>query len=72
MEEGWVYWDDEDLGNSNSYSGAVPTGVYNTNTKIYYCCRTDGRTANAIYLPIDEPFFLFQHKRASECQQVND
>ena len=71
MEEGWVYWDDEDLGNDNSYTGTVPTGDYNSNTKIYYCCRTDGRAGKEIYLPVDAPFYLFQHKRASECQQVS-
>ncbi|CAG2214852.1 unnamed protein product [Mytilus edulis] len=37
---GSIYWDDEDNANANSKWGILPDGVYNRNTKIYYCCST--------------------------------
>jgi len=40
FSQGSLYWDDEDINNSNEKGGVLPDGVYNTNTKIYYCCRS--------------------------------
>lgn len=37
--ESSVYWDDEDSNNANSHHGTLPSGVYDKNTRIYYCCR---------------------------------
>lgn len=34
-----VYWDDEDEQNQNSHGGTLPSGVFDYNTRIYYCCR---------------------------------
>ena len=38
---GYLHWDDEDRRNANKRSGTLPDGVYNRNTKIYFCCRND-------------------------------
>ncbi|XP_033112976.1 uncharacterized protein LOC117113674 [Anneissia japonica] len=68
MTSGWIYWDDEDSKNKNSLSSSVPSGVYDTNTKIDYCCRIDGFAENPIYLPVDSPFYLFPYSH--NCQSV--
>ncbi|XP_072014743.1 uncharacterized protein [Amphiura filiformis] len=69
MTEGSVYWDNEDDDNANSYSGELPDGVYNIDTRIEFCCQTSGYTSNPIYLPMDTSFFLFKFN--NECQQVH-
>ncbi|XP_014668656.1 PREDICTED: uncharacterized protein LOC106809932 [Priapulus caudatus] len=68
LSEGWIYWDDESLGNDNEVAGVVPHGVYDSNTKIWYCCKSDGNTDDPIALPTEKPFYLFKHGDA--CQQV--
>ncbi|XP_071950813.1 uncharacterized protein [Antedon mediterranea] len=68
MAAGYIYWDDEDDDNKNSYSGSLPRGGYGGNTLIYYCCKVDGFAENAIYLPTDSPFYLFPYKNI--CQSV--
>ena len=68
FRSGSVFWDDEDNRNTNSFSGTLPDGVYNRNTKIYYCCRSDGRTSRAISLPTTTPFILYRY--CSSCQRV--
>ena len=70
LDEGNIKWDDENEGNKNSYSGSLPTGTYDSNTKIFYCCRRDGWATNAINLPTDSPFVLFKYDN-SQCQRVN-
>ncbi|XP_066283672.1 uncharacterized protein [Branchiostoma lanceolatum] len=69
FRSGYVYWDDEDRGNDNTVSGYYPDGVYNENTKIYYCCRSDGSIYNSITLPSRRPFYLFRYS-SSGCQRV--
>ena len=66
---GELYWDDEDSGNINSKSGVVPDGSYGRNTRIQYCCRSDGSRSNAIRLPTSNPFILYQHESRG-CQSV--
>ena len=66
---GSVYWDDEDNRNANSFYGTLPDGVYNRNTKIYYCCRSDGSTSRAIRLPTTNNFYLYRY--GSTCQRVS-
>ncbi|XP_071954516.1 uncharacterized protein [Antedon mediterranea] len=68
MDEGSIKWDDEDDNNKNSYDGSVPAGTYGSNTEIKYCCQEDGFSENAIYLPIDHPFYLFPLTK--QCQEV--
>ncbi|XP_041452750.1 uncharacterized protein LOC121405848 [Lytechinus variegatus] len=67
--EGSIYWDDEDDDNENSVSGVRPDGDYNSNTRIYFCCRSDGYTHHPIFLPTDNNFMLFP--LYSSCQLVN-
>ncbi|XP_071478967.1 uncharacterized protein [Diadema antillarum] len=67
--EGSIFWDDEDDQNSNSRRGVLPDGNYDTNTRLEYCCRNDGRPTSAIYLPTRDNFFLFP--RFDHCQEVH-
>ena len=69
FNEGWIYWDDDDKNNANSYAGTLPDGEYGKDTKIFYCCRSDGFAANAIYLPTSSPFVLLQ--RGLQYQYVH-
>ena len=50
--------------------GVLPDGEYTKDTKLFYCCRTDGDKAEPISLPISSPFYLLAYN-SSECQQVN-
>ena len=65
---GSVFWDDEDDSNGNSVQGAMPAGVYNMNTLMYYCCRSDGEASTEINLP-SSTFILYQYRRRG-CQKV--
>ena len=48
---GFVYWDDDTYLNKNNESGTLPDGVYNTDTKIEFCCRTDGNKDKPVVPP---------------------
>ncbi|CAC5419766.1 unnamed protein product [Mytilus coruscus] len=65
---GYIYWDDEDNVNVNSKGGVVPDGVYDRNTKIYYCCRSDGSAYSRINMPANNPFYMYKY--TSRCQHV--
>ena len=69
FSEGSIKWDDEDSENRNLLSGTLPDGTYTHDTIIYFCCRTDGFAPNAIYLPTENPFYLF--KKGDQCQYVH-
>ena len=69
LSEGFIYWDDEDSNNRNSIEGTLPDGIYNHDTKIFFCCRTDGNKSDPIILPVSKPFYLLAYG-SSECQQV--
>ncbi|KAJ7370795.1 hypothetical protein OS493_029785 [Desmophyllum pertusum] len=69
LKSGYITWDDEDWFNKNSKGGVLPDGVYDKNTKLYYCCRTDGNKAEPMQLPTIKPFFLVAYESAA-CQQV--
>ncbi|CAG2214856.1 unnamed protein product [Mytilus edulis] len=66
---GSIYWDDEDHNNANSKNGILPDGTYNRNTRIYYCCRSDGPSYKSIVLPTSKPFYLY-HYTSTLCQRV--
>ncbi|KAL9950254.1 hypothetical protein ACROYT_G042729 [Oculina patagonica] len=66
---GYVYWDDDDYLNANDASGTLPNGEYGGDTKIYFCCKTDGDKTDPIILPSNSPFFLLAYKSA-KCQKV--
>ena len=66
---GHKFWDDEDAFNSNSKQDPVPDGNYGSNTRIQYCCRSDGSTSVGIELPTSQPFILYRY--GGTCQTVN-
>ncbi|XP_052059669.1 uncharacterized protein LOC127700292 [Mytilus californianus] len=66
---GSIYWDDEDHANANSKNGVLPDGTFDRNTRIYFCCRSDGSVYSRIRLPTSEPFYLYQYT-SSICQRV--
>jgi len=49
-------------------TGSLPDGVYNRNTRIYFCCRADGPASLAILLPTAVPFYLLKY--GEHCQKV--
>ena len=69
FRKGKIYWDDEDNNNDNDIMHPVPSGVYNANTKIEFCCRSDGNHNTPIFLPPTEPFTLYQYH--GQCQRVH-
>lgn len=68
FDDGHVQWDDEDNRNGNYFTGTLPEGRYDRNTRIFFCCRNDGHATNAINLPTDKPFVLFKYTH--QCQHV--
>lgn len=70
LTEGYIFFDDENRKNLNKMGGVLPDGEYNEDTKLFYCCRTDGDKLEPISLPISSPFYLLAYNN-SECQQVN-
>ena len=69
LSYGFVYWDDDDTLNMNNKIGTLPDGVYNTDTEIEFCCRTDGNKDKPVVLPTKEPFYLLAYK-FPRCQMV--
>jgi len=73
LKEGWIFWDDENdelIDAKSLYEGYIPTGIYEKDTLIYTCCRTDGDKKVPISLPLSRPFYLLAFG-SSECQKVN-
>ncbi|WAR03074.1 hypothetical protein MAR_009632 [Mya arenaria] len=68
FQSGFIQWNNEDNGNKNARGGTLPDGVYDSDTRIYFCCRNDGLTSTAISLPTDQPFILVRISTA--CQTV--
>ena len=55
---GYIYWDDEDNSNANRRHGVLPNGIYNENTKIFFCCRNDPMHSFSHQLVFSLPKFL--------------
>ena len=70
FNHGEIYWDDEDRNNGNRHRGTMPDGVYNSNTRMFFCCRNDGSTSTPIILPINRPFILMPTQHGRVCQAV--
>ena len=70
LSEGYIFFDDENHKNQNKMGGTLPDGIYNKDTNISYCCRTDGDKFKPITLPVKNPFYLLAYN-TSECQKVN-
>ena len=66
-------WDDDDVDgsslNKNDNGGTLPDGIYNQNTKINFCCRTDGKKSDPVLLPTRDPFLLLAYG-SEKCQMV--
>lgn len=69
LEEGFVIWDDENKDNKNSKRGELPEGLFNEDTKIFFCCSTSGPVGKEIILPNKSPFLLFAYESIL-CQKV--
>ena len=69
LSEGFVHWDDEDRNNVNKDGGSLPEGVYGSDTRIFFCCRTDGDKSDPVPLPLSKPFYLLAYG-SSDCQLV--
>ena len=69
LTEGYIHWDDETEKNINDKGGTLPDGIYDKDTLIYYCCRTDGDKFTPMPLPLISPFYLKAYS-SSECQRV--
>ena len=69
LTEGSIKWDDETDKNINDKGGTLPDGIYDGDTLIYYCCRTDGDKFKPMPLPLISPFYLKAYN-SSECQRV--
>ena len=69
FKEGHVFWDDENYKNLNKKGGTLPDGIYDKDTLVYYCCRTDGDRYTPMALPVISPFYLKAFNE-SECQRV--
>ena len=69
LSEGYLFFDDENYKNQNRMGGTLPDGVYNEDTKLFYCCRTDGDKKKPMSLPLVSPFYLMAFN-SSECQRV--
>ena len=73
LTSGFVYWDDDDDDNGhenlNNRRGTLPDGYYGINTKIYFCCKTDGNKNDAVLLPTKSPFYLLAYN-STKCQMV--
>ena len=69
MSSGFISWNDEDSNNLNEVQGTVPSGVYDQDTRIDYCCMTDGDVSQPISLPTQNPFYLFPYN-SEQCQAV--
>jgi hypothetical protein len=73
MTSGWVHWDDGDhVSRSNSKRDPLPDGVYDRDTRIFYCCQTDGNWYDSIELPVGQPFYLLTSSSTDtpKCQMV--
>jgi CUB/sushi domain-containing protein len=72
MTTGWVRWNDTNYKNENGNGGFLPDGSYDKNTKIYYCCQTDGNWYDSIELPVSQPICLLTSNSTDtpNCQVV--
>ena len=68
MSSGSVFWNDEDNQNGNTVNGTVPSGQYDHDTRIDYCCMVSGNASQPIALPTRSPFYLFAY--TEQCQEV--
>ncbi|XP_050397734.2 uncharacterized protein LOC126815817 [Patella vulgata] len=63
FNEGYVQFDDHiaSAERNNTASGELPDGVFGADTRLEFCCRTDGIKHIALDLPNETPLVLFQN-----------
>ena len=66
---GLIHWDDEDNANANTLLHPLPSGRYDRNTEIDFCCRSDGGHSSPMTLPTTETFALYRYQ--GKCQKVS-
>ena len=66
--DGLIHWDDEDSNNINSEMLPLPSGRYDRNTEIDFCCRSDGNHDIPMTLPPTQAFALYRYE--GTCQKV--
>lgn len=54
--------------NPSDISGILPDGQFSTDSRFYFCCRSDGSSSTPIDMPSDEPFILFPTTK--NCQEM--
>ena len=69
LSEGFLHWNDEDRNNVNKDGGSLPEGVNGSDTRIFFCCRTDGDKSDPVPLRLSKPFYLLVYG-SSDCQLV--
>lgn len=72
FHKGSVLWDDDNGSNGsnrNSKGGELPSGRYNQDTMIYFCCMTTGSVEKRVSLPVSKPFYLLAFE-STTCQEV--
>ena len=71
-QSGFILWDDENGAggiNKNAHAGVLPRGVFDNDTKIFFCCKTTNNGyKEPIDLPFASPFYLMAFRR--RCQEV--
>ena len=72
LQSGFILWDDENGAggiNKNAHAGVLPRGVFDNDTKIFFCCKTTNNGyKEPIDLPFASPFYLMAFRR--RCQEV--
>ncbi|XP_022328869.2 uncharacterized protein LOC111127870 [Crassostrea virginica] len=66
FSSGYIQYDD--MENPSDISGILPDGQFSTDSRFYFCCRSDGSSSTPIDMPSDEPFILFPTTK--NCQEV--
>lgn len=66
FSSGYIQYDD--MQNPSNFSGILPDGQFESDSRFYFCCRDDGSRDNPISLPSGEPFNVFPSSRY--CQEV--
>ena len=68
FRQGGIKWDDDNRNNKNQIWGVLPDGVYNKDTIVNYCCRSDANYNTPMTLPTTRPFILYRY--GGKCQNV--
>ena len=67
--DGSIRYDDEDRKNGNKKQNPVPDYSQAMDSPQFrFCCRSDGRVSEPMFLPPDQPFGLWRHD--GKCQEV--